>query len=73
MLWQSDIVNDALGGRSASNKKSKKKGASASGPAGRRKKDSSVAGPRKGTKAAKQAAALQQLGGTVEAIGTIDE
>lgn len=66
-----DIINDVLGVRSAGAKKGKKKAAPA--PAGRKKKDGSVAAPRKGTKAAKQAAALQQLGGTVEEIGTVDE
>lgn len=71
-----DIINDALGGRS---KKGKRKAGprnpeSASvAPRGRGKKDGSVAtGPRKGTKAAKEAAALLQLGGTVEAIGVVD-
>lgn len=75
-----DIINDALGGRSGGAKKGKKK----AGPAnanltatvalgGRKKKDGSVATvPRKGTKAAKEAAALLQLGGTVEEIGMVD-
>ena len=69
-----DIINDVLGVRSAGQKKGKKKAAPASAAPGRKKKDGSVAtAPRKGTKAAKQAAALQQLGGTVEAIGMVDD
>lgn len=65
-----DIVNEAMGSRPSGLKKSKKKAASG----GRKKKDGSAAiAPRKGSKAAKQAQALLQLGGTVEEIGTVDE
>ena len=63
-----DIVSEALGLRPTAAKKAKKKAATA----GRKKKDGSAAAPRKGTKAARQAAALQ-LTGTVEEIGTVDE
>jgi transcription factor TFIIIB component B'' len=63
-----DIVNEAMGLRPTGVKKSKKKAAPL-----RKKKDGSAPAPRKGSKAAKQAQALLQLGGTVEEIGTVDE